>query len=82
MGRDFSTPTQASPGVHTASYTKGIGSFPSVKQPRHGVDHPSPFSTEVKEKAQLYIYSPSGPSWPVMGKRCVDVPTECPLMYI
>jgi hypothetical protein len=24
-------------------------------------------SAEVKERVQLYLYSPSGPSWPVIG---------------
>jgi len=24
-------------------------------------------STEVKERVELYIYSPSGPSWPLLG---------------
>jgi len=29
---------------------------------RCGVDHPPPFSTEVKERVELYLYFPSGPS--------------------
>jgi hypothetical protein len=28
---------------------------------------PTPSSTEVKERVELYLYSPSGPSWPVLG---------------
>jgi len=28
---------------------------------------PTPSSAEVKERVQLYIYSTSGPSWPVLG---------------
>jgi len=24
-------------------------------------------SSEVKERVELYLYSPSGPSWPVLG---------------
>ena len=28
---------------------------------------PTPYSTEVKEIVELYLYSPSGPSWPVLG---------------
>jgi hypothetical protein len=24
-------------------------------------------NAEVKERVQLYLYSPSGPSWPVLG---------------
>ena len=32
-----------------------------------GVDHPSPSSAEVKERVELYIYSPSGLAWSVLG---------------
>jgi hypothetical protein len=28
---------------------------------------PTPSSAQVKERVQLYLYSPSGPSWPVLG---------------
>jgi len=28
---------------------------------------PTPVSAEVKERVELYLYSPSGPSWPVLG---------------
>jgi hypothetical protein len=40
-------------------------SFPGVKQPGHGVDHPPPSSAEVKERVELYLYC--GPTWPVIG---------------
>jgi hypothetical protein len=43
------------------------GSFPEVKRPGRGVDHPTPSSAEVKERVELYLCSPSGPSWPVVG---------------
>ena len=55
------------PGAHPASYTMGTGSFPEVKRPRRGVDHPPPYSAKVKERVELYVYSPSEPSWPVLG---------------
>jgi len=29
-------------------------------------DHPPPSSVEVKERVELYLYSPSGPSRPVL----------------
>ena len=32
-------------------------SSPRVKRPRHGVNHPVPPSAEVKETAELYLYS-------------------------
>jgi hypothetical protein len=31
----------------------GTGSFPGVKQPGRGVDHPAPFSAEVNERVEL-----------------------------
>jgi len=40
---------------------------PGVNQPGHIIDHPPPFSAEVKERVDPYLYSPSGPSWPVTG---------------
>jgi len=49
-----------------ASYRMGIVSFLGVKQLGHGTDHP-PSSAEVKERVELYLYSPFGPSWPVLG---------------
>ena len=45
----------------------GTGSFPEVKLPGRCVDHPPPPSAEVKERVELYLYSTSGPSWPVLG---------------
>jgi len=63
----FSTPVQPSPGAHPASCTMGIGSFQGVKRPGCGVDHPPPSGVKVKEREELYLYSTSGPSWPVTG---------------
>ena len=42
-------------------------SFSRVKQPRHGIDHPSPSSAKVKERVEIYLHSPSGSSRPVLG---------------
>jgi len=63
----FFAPIQTGSGAHAASYTMGTGSFLGVKGPGHGVDHPPSSSTKVKERVELYLYSPSGPSWPVLG---------------
>jgi hypothetical protein len=67
VGARFSAPVQTDPGAYPASYTMGTGSFLGVKRPGRGVDH-RPSSAEVKERVQLYLYSPSGPSWPVLGR--------------
>ena len=63
----FSAPIQTGPGAHSASYTMGTGSFLELKRPERGVDHPSPSSAKVKERVELYLYSPSGPLWPAIG---------------
>ena len=42
-------------------------SFPEVKRPGRGVDYLLRFRAEAKERVELYLYSPSGPSWPVTG---------------
>ena len=63
----FSVSVQTSPGAPTASYTMDTGSFSGVKRPERGVDHTSLSSAEVKERVELYLYSPSGPSWHVIG---------------
>jgi hypothetical protein len=45
----------------------GYWVFPKEKRPGRGVDYRPPSSTEVKERGQLYFYSPFGPSWPDLG---------------
>jgi len=45
----------------------GAGSLSGIKRPGRGVDHPPPSSGEVQERVELYLCSPSGPSWPVVG---------------
>jgi hypothetical protein len=62
----ISAPVQTGPGAHPASFT-GTGSFPGVKWSELGNDHPPPTIAEVKERVKLYLHSPSGPSWPVLG---------------
>ena len=65
-GARFSTPVQTGPGAHPASYTMGIGSFLGVKLPGRGVNL-GLFSDEVKERVKLYLYCPTGFSWPFLG---------------
>ena len=62
----FSAPLQTGPGAHPASCTVGTGSFPGVTPSGRGINHPLPCNIEVKERVELYLYSPSGPSWPVI----------------
>ena len=58
MEARFSAPVLTGSGAHPASYTMGTGSFPGVKRPGRGVDHPPPSSAEVKESVELYLSVP------------------------
>jgi hypothetical protein len=60
-GARFSVPVQTSCTMGTGYLSWG------VKWPEHGVDHPPSSSAEVKERVELYLYSSSGPLWPVIG---------------
>jgi hypothetical protein len=59
--------------------TMGTGSFLGVKRLGCGVDHPPPSSAEVKERVELYLCSPFGPSWPVLGWT---LPLPLPFMTV
>jgi hypothetical protein len=50
VGARFFAHTQTGPGAHPGSCTMGTGSYPGVKQPRRGADHPPPRSAEVKNE--------------------------------
>jgi len=59
MGARFFATVQTGLGAHPASYTRGNGSFPGLKRPGRGVDHPPNLSAEVKKRVGLYTSSPS-----------------------
>ena len=44
----------------------GTGSFLDVKRTGRGADHPPLSKRRGHERVELYLYSPSGPSWPVI----------------
>ena len=44
-----------------------VSFFPKIEQPGRGVDQPPLSSVEVKGRVELHLYSPSGPSLPVLG---------------
>ena len=66
-GGDFPHPSRPALGVHPPSCTMGNRSFPEVKWPGRGVDHPPLSSAEIEGRVELYSYSQPGPSWPVIG---------------
>ena len=49
-GGRFSAPVQTGPGAHPAFYTMGTGSFPDVKRPGRGVDHPPHLTPRLKKE--------------------------------
>jgi hypothetical protein len=54
VGARFSAPVPTEPGSHPAFDTMGTASFPGVKRPKRGVDHPFPSSAEVEEMFRHY----------------------------
>jgi hypothetical protein len=66
VGRNFPPSVPTDTGAHSASYTIGTGLLPGVMWMGHVVDHPFPSSVEVKERLQLYLYSPCRSSGPVL----------------
>ena len=68
VGARFSVPVQTGAGTNPASCTMGTGSFPGVKRAGRGADHPHPSKCRGHERVELYLYSPSGPQWPVIGR--------------
>jgi len=58
LGARFSAPVRTGPGDNRASYTMVAGSFPGIKRPGLGTNHPPPSSAGVKERAGLYFYPP------------------------
>ena len=65
-GRNFPHPSRPPLEPHAAACTIGTESLPrGVKRPGLGVDHPFSSSAEFKERVEVYLSAPSGPSWPV-----------------
>ena len=65
-GTRFSAPVQIGTGLTQAPTQWVTGLFPGVKRLGRGVEHPPSSTAEVKERVELYLYSPSGPSWPLL----------------
>ena len=66
-GVKFSTPVQTGPGAHPDSYAMGSGFFGGKSGLGVAFTTP-PSSAEVKGRVELYLYSPSGPSWSVLER--------------
>jgi hypothetical protein len=63
----FFAPINTGRRAHPASSTMGTGSLSQrLKQLARGFDQPTRSSAEVKETVELYLYFPSGSSWPLL----------------
>jgi hypothetical protein len=69
-GKDFSLrPNPSTPGLRlTQPLPNDTRVLLGGKGSECHVDHPSPFSAEVKERVQLYLYSIIVPSWQLIRK--------------
>jgi hypothetical protein len=68
VGEIFSTRPDRPWDPPSLLYNGNRVSFPGVKRPGLGEDHPPSSTSGVRERVELYLYSPSGPSWPVLGR--------------
>jgi hypothetical protein len=74
VGARFSAPVETGPGTRPASCTVGTLSLSCGSGGRRVALTIPPLNAEVKVIVQLHIYSPSEPSWPVLGRNL-------PLLY-
>jgi hypothetical protein len=58
------------------------GCFPRVKRPGRRVDHPPSSVAEVKEKVELYVYSPSVPSRQFTGETFIPLPCRLVQLFL
>ena len=62
MDAKFSAPVQIGPGTQLYFFTMGTGSFPGLKGPGLGVDHPTHLERRSKVGIELNLCSSSGSS--------------------
>ena len=65
LKRDFPHPSRAAQGPNQSPCTMSNG---FLSRGKASVAWGQPSSAEVKEKVELCFYSPSGPSWNVLGQ--------------
>jgi len=63
----YSATVHTGPETYPALCTMVTGSLPGVKRTGRGVNQPPPSIAEDKERVEPYFYSPSVPSWQVIG---------------
>jgi hypothetical protein len=68
-GARFFAHVQTGPGAHPASCTIGTGSFPGVKRPRRGADHPPLLAPRLRISTAI----PLLPSRPLVACYRVNI---------
>ena len=63
----FFAPVQTGPAAQTSLLNNGYRVSAGGKAAGAWRCTPTPSRTEVKDGVELYLYSPSEPSWPVLG---------------
>jgi len=66
MGARLSATVQSDPGAHPNFYATGTASYPAVKRPGRGVDHPPRLAPRLKNEYSYTSTPPPGPSWSVL----------------
>jgi hypothetical protein len=64
--RDFPQPPRPAVGPPSLLYIGYRVFFLGIKRPGPSIDHPPPSNAEVKERVDLYLYSPRESSRPVL----------------
>ena len=69
VGKNF----QTDPEAHQFTIERVTDLSPGPKRPGRDADHPPTSIAEAEEKIELHLNSPSGHSWPVLGRPYIYI---------
>ena len=73
VGQDFPYPSREALGSTQLSVEWVADHFPEVKTAWAWSWPPTPSNAEVKDRVELYLYSPSGPTRPAIGRNLLEL---------